>query len=633
MLEKIKRLFRNPAPAAEVPPPVSERKEPKLHISSMALSNSAVKPEEKVVIEAYKPPKGVVPAGGTKMANDAVDYGALAAACGQTFQAEYFRGYPYLALLSQRPEFRKMSEIIAQEMTRKWIKLISSGDDDKSEKIGKLEAAMRRYHLQEKFQKMAEWDGFFGRGQLYIDLKMPGGTGDVSDDPDELQIALIRTAAKIPKGSLKGFNAIEPVWTYPGPYNSDNPLKDDFYQPKCWYVMGKTVHRSRLLTFISREMPDLLKAAYNFGGISLSQMAEPYVDNWIRTRDSVGDVVHSFTINGISTDMSATLTGGNGDDIFSRLQLFNNMRDNRGALVLDKEREEFFQFNTPLAGLDDLQAQAQEQQSSVSSVPLSILLGVTPKGLNASSDGEILIFETGTHARQEKVYRTNLQAALEVIQLSEFGEIDPDITFEFVPLRELDGKAKAEIEKLKAETDAANVAAGIISPDEARGRLASDPEGAYQGLDANPKDDDSDVDLEQRKDVLTGKIPGAEDGQPVVAAGIVYIAGDGTILLIKRGADQDHPGKWAFPAGHVEAGESAQAGAMREFSEEVGCKLIKPVRALGQFGTFAAFVCMGAKFDVALSDESVDFMWADPDELPSPMHPGALEILKTLDGE
>ncbi|WP_163505183.1 anti-CBASS protein Acb1 family protein, partial [Escherichia coli] len=73
------------------------------------------------------------------------------------------------------------------------------------------------------------------------------------------------------------------------------PLAADYYKPQSWYVMGKEVHASRFLSFVSRPVPDVLKAAYNFGGLSLSQIAEPYVDNWIRTRDSVGDMVHSYS--------------------------------------------------------------------------------------------------------------------------------------------------------------------------------------------------------------------------------------------------------------------------------------------------------------------------------------------------
>lgn len=438
--------------------------------------------------EPYIPPSYVLPADKEKvreaLAMDSTDYGYANAQFGAYGNNTSFKGYPYLAMLAQRPEFRKMSETIAREMTRQWIEVICTGNEDKSDKITAINAALRKYHVQDRFRECAEMDGLFGRGQLYIDLKMASGVS-ARDDAVELETPLILSPAKIPKDSLIGFNAIEPLWTYPGAYNASEPLKPDFYKPSHWYVMGKSVHKDRLLTFISREVPDILKPSYNFSGLSLSQLAEPYVDNWIRTRNSVGDMVHSFSINGIKTNMDGTLSGATDEGLFSRIDLFNRIRDNRGCFAIDKDSEEFFQFNTPLSGLDSLQAQAQEQMASVSSIPLVFLLGITPQGLNASSEGEILVFETTIHSLQELEFRHPLEQVLKVIQLSEFGEIDEEITFKFNPLREMTEKEQAEIRKLDADTDALLIDKQVITPNDALQRVANDPTSPYHGLETN----------------------------------------------------------------------------------------------------------------------------------------------------
>lgn len=45
----------------------------------------------------------------------------------------------------------------------------------------------------------------------------------------------------------------------------------------------------------------------------------------------------------------------------------------------------------------------------------------------------------------------------------------------------------------------------------------------------------------------------------------------GRLLFIRRAPDRlIGPGKWGFPAGHIEAGESAEACARREIAEEIG---------------------------------------------------------------
>jgi phage-related protein (TIGR01555 family) len=481
--------FAEPEQPASVPSPEA-RKE--MRISAATMEKAQYEGEKPPRIERYEPPVGVIPADQQSdvLAMDSTPYDFV----NQVYGSAHFRGYPHLAMLMQQPEYRKISETIAKEMTRKWIKLVSTGDADKSDKIAKLEKALKKYKVRALFRKAAELDGFFGRGQIYIDVKTPSG-GVASEDPDELKTVLIRDKAKIAKGSLRGFKAIEPVWTYPSAYNSTNPLAPDYYKPSAWFVMGKTVHASRLIMFVSREVPDMLKAAYNFGGISMSQLAEPYVSHWLRTRNSVSDMLHSFSICGIKTNMEGVLAGGAGEEMFKRAQLFGRTRDNSNLFMLDKDSEEFFQYNTPLSGLDALQAQSQEQMASVSNIPLVKLLGITPAGLNANSDGEIRVFYDFIHSLQEDLFGDPLTKVLEVVQLSEFGEIDDDIGYEFVPLYQLTDIEKATKRKTDADTDAVLINAGVISPDESRARLAADPDNAYHSLDLNdpaPGDDDDD---------------------------------------------------------------------------------------------------------------------------------------------
>lgn len=458
------------------------------------------------MIERYTPPTGVIPAkqSGDALAMDETPYDFLNN--NHLFAGQAFLGYPYLSLLTQQPEYRKISEVIAKEMTRKWVNIRAAGDEDKSEKVAQIEAALKKYRVKDHFRKAAELDGFFGRGQIYVDVKTPKGT-PARENPAELESPLILHKSKITQGALLGFQVIEPVWTYPSAYNASNPLAPDYYKPSKWYVMGQTIHSSRLLKFVSREVPDLLKSAYNFSGLSMSQMAQAYVNNFLRTRDSVSDLIHSFSVSGISTNMGAALQGGANTDLFSRAELFNKMRDNRGVFMLDKDTEEFFQFNTPLGGLDALQAQAQEQMASVSSIPLVKLLGIQPAGLNASSDGEIRVFYDHISSMQEMIFGPNLTTVLEIIQLSEFGEIDPDITFEFEPLYQMDDLQKSTVRKNDADTDVALITGGVISPDDARRRLAADPESLYHGLEVNddlgegPDDEDSEP-LEGRKEIV-----------------------------------------------------------------------------------------------------------------------------------
>jgi len=213
-------------------------------------------------------------------------------------------------------------------------------------------------------------------------------------------------------------------------------------------------------------------------------MAKPYVDNWLQTRQSVNDIVSAFSVFVLSTNMMANLqVGGDETAIFARAEIFNNLRNNRGLMMLDKEFEEFQNVSAPLGTLDMLQAQAQEHMASVSGIPLVKLLGVTPSGLNASSDGEIRSFYDWIAAYQESFFRPNLTKVLDFIQLSLFGEVDQGIDFEFEPLWALNEKERAEVRKLESEAAQIDIDSGVISPEERRRQLANDPDSPYDGLD------------------------------------------------------------------------------------------------------------------------------------------------------
>lgn len=476
---------------------------PDMAINEEMVASIGQKPHRQFV--QYEPPPGVIPAGlrSAVLAMDSTPYDTLNGSY-PDFVYGGFPGYPYLAQMAQLPEYRRMVSVIAEEMTRKWIKVKAAGDgdDSKTERIALLVAAMERYRVQDIFRLAIEHDGFFGRGQIYIDIRSPKGISAWTD-PEELQSGLFISNKKITQGSLVGFRVIEPVWTYPGIYNADNPLSDDFYKPAEWYVMGKTVHASRMLDLVSRPVPDMLKPAYNFGGLSLTQIAEPYVSNWLRTRDSIGDVLHSFSLSGISTNMTNILTGKNDPNYAKRAELYNRTRDNRGLLMLDKSTEEFFQFNTPLSGLDTLQAQAQEHMFFVSAIPSVKFAGLSPTGLNASSEGEIRVFYDTIAANASRLLKHPIKRVMDIIQLSEFGEVDPDITFEFEPLHEMTREQLATIRKTEAETDQIYESVGAVTNNEVRERLASDPNSPYSGLDLSGEieiDDEDDTDLETDPD-------------------------------------------------------------------------------------------------------------------------------------
>ena len=399
----------------------------------------------------------------------------------------YFPGYPYLAELAQRTEYRQPVETLAKEMTRRWIKFKSTGETDNKAAIEELQNEFERHDLQLLFRKVTEHDGYYGLGLIYIKLK---GDRLHRDEP------LVIDERSIGKGDLIGFNTVEPMWVTPLVWNSIDPTEPTFYNPEKWMVLGMEVHHTRLLKFISREVPDIIKPAYNFGGISLTQLIDPYVQRWLRTVDSVNKLINNFSIITLATDMAAVLAGGDAQAIQSfldRQKLFTKTRDNQGLFVLDKLTEELSNIQVAIAGLAELQQQALEHMAYPTHEPLVILTGTEPSGLNASSDGQIQIWHNWVHSMQEQIYRPTLERVMRIVQLNLWGKINKEITFDFEPLSEITGKEIWEVGATKVQNLVALHAEGIVDEQECREFIAGDKDSGWDNLDTNKKIDAPDL--------------------------------------------------------------------------------------------------------------------------------------------
>lgn len=399
----------------------------------------------------------------------------------------YFPGYPYLAMLTQRSEYRQPTETHAKDMTREWIEFKSEGGADKAKRIKELKDAFTERKVQQIAREALIHDGFYGVGHIAIDIK----------GSDNTELPILLDSKSIGKGSLRGFRNIEPMWVTPVMWNATDPLSESFYVPEMWVTLDRRMHKTRLLQVISREVPDIIKPAYNFGGISMSQLIEPYVDRWLKTVAGVNRLINNFSLIFLKTDMSAVLQGdSNGQELLQRLKLARMHGDNMGAFLLDMTKEELGQVQVSLAGLSELQAQAQEHMAAPTHLPLVVLTGITPSGLNASSDGEIEVYHDWNRSEQYAVLAPVITHMMHVIMLDLWGEIDKDITFEFVPIKQVTGEALARIQKTESEKDAAYVDMGAIDRQEVREKIARDPNSGYNNLDVSklPEEPEGDPD-------------------------------------------------------------------------------------------------------------------------------------------
>jgi len=118
---------------------------------------------------------------------------------------------------------------------------------------------------------------------------------------------------------------------------------------------------------------------------------------------------------------------------------------------------------------------------------------------------------------------------------------------------------------------------------------------------------------------------GADHKTPIPVVSCAIVRG-GEVLLLRR-AIEPGVGMWALPAGHLEPGETAEDGAVREVAEETG--LAVRVEYLGSFAkvlgdgrSFLSMIFLGRdpEGEVTIDWESSAWKWV-------PLERGALESI------
>lgn len=396
-----------------------------------------------------------------------------------------FLGYAALQNIAQNGLIRACIETVSDDMTRNWIEFTREGEKDDQDKNGtddkldKINKEFDKLELQKVLHEACSMTGYYGGCLLYLDT---GANGEYLKHPLNLDPMFSMEARNA--GFLKAVRCIDPINVFPGTYNATDPLAADYYRPSMWWVLGKQVHASRLIRVVANEAPLIYKPSYNFLGIPQAQILWDYVLHFQQNRDAANRLLNKFSMLVFKTAMADILEGQNSlDQLDTRMQILARNQSNDGVFAIDREAEDVVKVETPLGGVTDIVKQSLEQLAAMNRTPAVKLLGISPSGFNATGESDIRNYYDHILSQQEKVLRHAIKDILDVVQISIFGEVDETIGFNFCPLSEDDKNATAMTQQVKANTLCALLDRDVISPEEARRALISDPSSGLNDLD------------------------------------------------------------------------------------------------------------------------------------------------------
>ncbi len=236
-------------------------------------------------------------------------------------------------------------------------------------------------------------------------------------------------------------------------------LMPNFGEPELYELNQSKaiIHESRLLPFYGTRplSPKMFPA-------SILQRIYPVLQQfhtaWQATSHLMNDAAQGvFKLKGLHSAMSSNRS----QELLKRMELVDMSRSVSRSILLDAEDEDFRRDSYGFNGIPEILEKMMLRLSAAARIPVSLLMGQAPAGLNATGDSDIRFFYDQVKAEQEA-----LKPKIERIFKLQMRDDGAECIIDFPALWQLTDKEQAELKRVEAETDRIYLQEGVLLPEE-----------------------------------------------------------------------------------------------------------------------------------------------------------------------
>ena len=306
-------------------------------------------------------------------------------------------------------------------------------DDDEDEAL--LEEG-KKLDVDCRIQEGLVWGGLFGGALLIMGFK--GGNPQMP-------------APESPRG-LAFLNVVDRRHVTVERWYSD-PMAPKFGQPEIYRISsieGKSyaIHESWTVRFEGPKTDPYERR--QLSGWTYSVLQRPYeaMRQFSGAWQSAGHLLSEASIGVFKLDgLMGQIASGQLKNLQTRMVFADMSKSTMRSLMLDSKNEDYSRVNTTLAGASDLLDRFMMRMSAASGIPVSVLMGRSAAGMNATGESDFRSFYGAVASRQTKELKPILERVWGLIA-------GRPVEIDFNPLWQPTAQEESAIDKTIAETDA-----------------------------------------------------------------------------------------------------------------------------------------------------------------------------------
>ena len=367
----------------------------------------------------------------------------------------------------------RIVDVVADDMTREWIKLEADEEDDQADEdaLDVIADVMQDIDAQGVFNEAVKWKGLYGGAVIVMGVL----DGQTLDQPLNVnRITGFDYLRVIDRSDIDLFQSV---------YQND-PSLPGFGQPVLLYLYfqvgvvryPKLVHISRCCVLKGKKVPTgatpTTTLTQRFWGLSMFNGLYDVIADYNSNMSSAVSVMQEFCIGKFKmSGLADMMAEGNENTVQARMQLISTMKSVIHAVMLDAENEDYTRDTVALTGVSEVIDRSALRVCAAAGIPYTRLWGDSPGGLSTDDESGRKTYYDMIRSKQHTELLPAIKKLVMVIQA--WKKTKTDVKIEFNPLYSLTEveestvKLNAQtVENGKATMYAAYIADGVLQPEQ-----------------------------------------------------------------------------------------------------------------------------------------------------------------------